>query len=52
MQKVENMDETPHDGKPLLCAGADSKDGISLIHRDSLQSRTTPSRMQQKNPVS
>ena len=37
MQKVENMDETPHDGKPLLCAGADSKDGISLIHGDSLQ---------------
>lgn len=37
MQKVENIDETPHDGKPLLCAGAVSKDGISLIHGDSLQ---------------
>ena len=23
MQKVENIHETPHDGKPLLCAGAD-----------------------------
>ena len=37
MQKVENIHETPHDGKPLLCAGAVSKDGISLIHGDSLQ---------------
>lgn len=37
MQKVENIDETPHDGKPLLCAGAVSKDGISLIHGDCLQ---------------
>ena len=37
MQKVENIHETQHDGKPLLCAGAVSKDGISLIHGDSLQ---------------
>lgn len=37
MQKVENIHEPPHDGKPLLCAGAVSKDGISLIHGDSLQ---------------
>ena len=37
MQKVENIDEPPHDGKPLLCAGAVSKNGISLIHGDSLQ---------------
>ena len=37
MQKVENIHETPHDGKPLLCAGAVSKDGISLIHGDCLQ---------------
>ena len=37
MQKVENIHENPHDGKPLLCAGAVSKDGISLIHGDSLQ---------------
>ena len=37
MQKVENINETPHDGKPLLCAGAVSKDGISLIHGDCLQ---------------
>ena len=37
MQKVENIDETPHDGKPLLCAGAVSKNGISLIHGDCLQ---------------
>lgn len=37
MQKVENIDETPHDGKPLLCAGAVSKEGISLIHGDCLQ---------------
>lgn len=37
MQKVENIHETPYDGKPLLCAGAVSKDGISLIHGDSLQ---------------
>ena len=37
MQKVDNIDETPHDGKPLLCAGAVSKNGISLIHGDSLQ---------------
>ena len=37
MQKVKNIHETPHDGKPLLCAGAVSKDGISLIHGDSLQ---------------
>ena len=37
MQKVENIHENPHDGKPLLCAGAVSKDGISLIHGDCLQ---------------
>ena len=37
MQKVENIHETQHDGKPLLCAGAVSKDGISLIHGDCLQ---------------
>ena len=37
MQKVENIHETPHDGKPLLCAGAVSKNGISLIHGDCLQ---------------
>lgn len=37
MQKVENIDETQHDGKPLLCAGAVSKNGISLIHGDCLQ---------------
>lgn len=37
MQKFENIHETPHDGKPLLCAGAVSKDGISLIHGDCLQ---------------
>lgn len=37
MQKVENIHETPHDGKPLLCAGAVSKEGISLIHGDCLQ---------------
>lgn len=37
MQKVENIHETPHDGKPLLCAGAVSKDGISLINGDCLQ---------------
>lgn len=37
MQKIENIHETPHDGKPLLCAGAVSKDGISLIHGDCLQ---------------
>ena len=39
MQKVENIHETQHDGKPLLCAGAVSKDGISLIHGDSLQAQ-------------
>lgn len=37
MHKVENIHETTHDGKPLLCAGAVSKDGISLIHGDCLQ---------------
>jgi site-specific DNA-methyltransferase (adenine-specific) len=31
------INETPHFGKPMLCAGAVSKDGISLIHGDSLQ---------------
>jgi site-specific DNA-methyltransferase (adenine-specific) len=30
-------DENPHFAKPVLCAGAVSKDGISLIHGDSLQ---------------
>jgi site-specific DNA-methyltransferase (adenine-specific) len=30
-------DETPHFAKPVLCAGAVVKDGISLIHGDSLQ---------------
>ena len=29
--------EPANSGKPLLCAGAVSKDGISLIHGDSLQ---------------
>ena len=29
--------ETSHFEKPLLCAGAVSKDGITLIHGDSLQ---------------
>jgi len=33
--KLEN--ETPHFGNTLLCAGAVSKDGISLIHGDCLQ---------------
>jgi len=33
--KLEN--ETPHFGNTMLCAGAVSKDGISLIHGDSLQ---------------
>ena len=33
--KLKN--ETPHFAKPVLCAGAVSKDGISLIHGDSLQ---------------
>ena len=30
-------DEPPHFAKPVLCAGAVSKGGISLIHGDSLQ---------------
>jgi site-specific DNA-methyltransferase (adenine-specific) len=38
MQKVENIDETPAFAKHVLCAGAVSKDGITLIHGDSLQS--------------
>ena len=29
MQKVENIDETPHDGKPLLCAAFFQKHGFS-----------------------
>ena len=37
MQKVENIHETPHDGKPLLCAGADFGGLISLYNEDCLQ---------------
>lgn len=35
--KYKLKDETPHFAKPVLCAGAVSKDGISLIHGDCLQ---------------
>ena len=34
---IDRNTETPNDAKPMLCAGAVSKDGISLIHGDSLQ---------------
>jgi hypothetical protein len=31
MQKVENIYETPHDGKPLLAAAADYLEQFKLI---------------------
>jgi len=34
---IVDSTKAPNDAKPLLCAGAVSKDGISLIHGDSLQ---------------
>ena len=34
---VDTKHVSPPDAKPVLCAGAVSKDGISLIHGDSLQ---------------
>ena len=37
MQKVENIHETPHDGKPLLYAGAVEKAQISIYNEDCLQ---------------
>ena len=37
MTELDLKNETPNDAKPVLCAGAVSKDGISLIHGDSLQ---------------
>ncbi len=37
MQDIKIKDQTPHCSKHVLCAGAVSKDGISLIHGDSLQ---------------
>ena len=36
MQKVENIHETPHDGKPLLCAGAVEKADIKIYNEDCL----------------
>lgn len=35
--ELENKPLDSNDAKPVLCAGAVSKDGISLIHGDSLQ---------------
>ena len=35
--EVESLQVSPPDAKPVLCAGAVSKDGISLIHGDCLQ---------------
>ena len=35
--KVDKITEPQHDAKPVLCAGAVSKNGISLIHGDCLQ---------------
>ena len=37
MQKVENIHETKHDGKPLLCTGAVEKAQISIYNEDCLQ---------------
>jgi len=37
MTELDLKNETPNDAKPVLCAGAVSKDGISLIHGDCLQ---------------
>ena len=37
MTELDLKNETPNDAKPVLCAGAVSKNGISLIHGDSLQ---------------
>ena len=34
---IDRNTEAPNDAKPVLCAGAVSKDGITLIHGDSLQ---------------
>ena len=34
---IDSSNTAPNDAKPVLCAGAVSKDGISLIHGDSLQ---------------
>ena len=34
---VDTKHVSPPDAKPVLCAGAVSKDGISLIHGDCLQ---------------
>ena len=36
---IDRNTEAPNDAKPVLCAGAVSKDGISLIHGDSLQAQ-------------
>ena len=35
--EFESLQVSPPDAKPVLCAGAVSKDGISLIHGDCLQ---------------
>lgn len=37
MTELDLKNETPNDAKPVLCAGAVSKDGISLINGDCLQ---------------
>ncbi len=37
MTELDLKNETPNEAKPVLCAGSVSKDGISLIHGDSLQ---------------
>ena len=37
MPELKIKDKSPHCSKHVLCAGAVSKDGISLIHGDSLQ---------------
>jgi tRNA1(Val) A37 N6-methylase TrmN6 len=37
LETAEKEEPNSHFAKPVLCAGAVSKDGISLIHGDSLQ---------------